>query len=186
MRKYRLHQGSLIYIAFQIWPRNRRQQGKTWHTLQLRRLATGPKLPANWSSSTGSGSSCRRAKSVLTFLQLLGPGCRLLGHLILTYYLLFMLCQVSKEFMPLSSLVVGIDLVPIKPIPGAICLQGDITSETIRADIKRELKSAKADVVLHDGTPNVGRKFSNDAYEQSLLTLCSFKLASEFLCKVNI
>ena len=85
--------------------------------------------------------------------------------------------------MPLSSLVVGIDLVPIKPILGAHCLLGDISSEKTKADLKKQLKSAKADVVLHDGAPNVGKNWINDAYQQSL---CSFKFASEFLCKVNI
>ena len=88
--------------------------------------------------------------------------------------------------MPLSSLVVGIDFVYIKPIPGAIYLQGDITSEKTRIDLRKDLKSAKADVVLHDGAPNVGKNWINNVYQQSLLTLCSFKLAYEFLCKVSI
>ena len=58
--------------------------------------------------------------------------------------------------MPLSSLVVGIDFVLIKPIPGAICLQGDITSEKI---------------VLNDGAPNFGKNWINNSYQQSLPTL---------------
>ncbi|OCH96203.1 hypothetical protein OBBRIDRAFT_744279 [Obba rivulosa] len=91
--------------------------------------------------------------------------------------------QVATKYMPVNSVIVGIDLVPIKPIPRVVTFAADITTPHCRNLIRGELKDWKADVVLHDGAPNVGSAWVQDAYSQSELVLMSMKLAAEFLIK---
>jgi AdoMet-dependent rRNA methyltransferase SPB1 len=83
--------------------------------------------------------------------------------------------------MPANSLIVGVDLSPIKPIPKVITFQGDITTDKCRATIRQHFKTWKADTVLHDGAPNVGTAWVQDSFNQAELALQSMKLATEFL-----
>ncbi|KAK4171563.1 putative adoMet-dependent rRNA methyltransferase [Triangularia setosa] len=90
-------------------------------------------------------------------------------------------CQVAAETMPKDSIIIGVDLSPIKPIPKVITFQSDITTEKCRATIRSHLKTWKADCVLHDGAPNVGTAWVQDSFNQAELALHSLKLATEFL-----
>ncbi|VDP96260.1 unnamed protein product [Echinostoma caproni] len=91
--------------------------------------------------------------------------------------------QVASKEMPISSQIIGVDLVPIQPIPRVKTFVADITTDKCRQLIRQELLQEKADVVLHDGAPNVGTAWSIDEYSQANLCLQAFSLATEVLRK---
>ncbi|KAJ5492255.1 Ribosomal RNA methyltransferase Spb1 C-terminal [Penicillium expansum] len=66
-------------------------------------------------------------------------------------------CQVAAEYMPAQSLIIG----------------SDITTDKCRATIRSHIKHWKADVVLHDGAPNVGAAWVQDAFSQAELVFRS-------------
>lgn len=90
-------------------------------------------------------------------------------------------CQVASQLCPVNSLIIGVDIVPIKPLRNVITFQSDITTEDCRSRLRGHMKTWKADTVLHDGAPNVGLGWVQDAFTQSQLTLQALKLAVENL-----
>ncbi|RLV89116.1 AdoMet-dependent rRNA methyltransferase SPB1 [Spathaspora sp. JA1] len=90
-------------------------------------------------------------------------------------------CQVASQLCPINSLIVGVDIVPIKSMPNVITFQSDITTEDCRSKLRGYLKTFKVDTVLHDGAPNVGLGWVQDAFTQSQLTLQALRLAVEHL-----
>lgn len=94
--------------------------------------------------------------------------------------------QVASKYMSDSSIIVGVDLDPIKPIKNCRTFQEDITTQKCYNTIRREIQHMKADAVICDGAPNVGSNWSKDAYSQIELCVYALKLATKFLKKGGV
>ncbi|KAE8705186.1 transcription factor bHLH49-like isoform X2 [Hibiscus syriacus] len=92
--------------------------------------------------------------------------------------------QVAVQHTPIDILVLGLHLVPIAPIRGAIALQQDVTKSDCKSKVKRIMEEHRVmafDVVLHDGSPNVGGAWAQEKMSQNTLVIDYVKLASQFL-----
>ncbi|SRR3989338_4237432 len=54
--------------------------------------------------------------------------------------------QVARKYMPMSGVVMGVDLASIKSIPHVTTVEGDITTRKTLKTMKTELRGQKADV----------------------------------------
>eukprot|EP00656_Telonema_subtile_P051984 TRINITY_DN7120_c0_g1_i3.p1 TRINITY_DN7120_c0_g1~~TRINITY_DN7120_c0_g1_i3.p1 ORF type:complete len:853 (-),score=356.21 TRINITY_DN7120_c0_g1_i3:39-2597(-) len=94
-------------------------------------------------------------------------------------------CQVAAKYCPISSVIIGLDLVAIRPIRNVQTFAQDITQyDKCKAIVKGAIKEKfnhMVDVVLNDGAPNVGASWVKDAYTQTELVLCALRLACEIL-----
>ena len=78
-------------------------------------------------------------------------------------------CQIAAKTMKPGSLIIGVDLLPIRPIRNVKTIVSDITTAECRRLVALELQGWKADVVLCDGAPNIGSEYKKDAYVQNEL-----------------
>jgi len=80
-----------------------------------------------------------------------------------------------------GSIVLGVDLLPIRAIRNVKTVVSDITTSECRKLIIQELQGWKADVFLCDGAPNIGAEYKKDAYVQNELVLAALKTATDHL-----
>ena len=70
--------------------------------------------------------------------------------------------QIAKEITGESGIIIGVDILPIKPIDGVIFIQGDMTEELTINSIQKEINNKKADVIISDMSPDITGNYSLD------------------------
>ncbi len=79
-----------------------------------------------------------------------------------------------------AGTVVGVDLLAMDPIPGAVTLQGDFTEAEMQARLA-ELVGGRADLVLSDMAPNTTGHAATDHIRIMALAELAFAFAAEML-----
>lgn len=78
--------------------------------------------------------------------------------------------------------IVAVDLQPMAPIEGVLCLKGDITSyDTAREILKPFEDNKRAELVVCDGAPDVTGLHDLDEYLQAQLLLMAVKITTHVL-----
>ncbi len=89
--------------------------------------------------------------------------------------------QVATKEVGQAGKVVGIDLKPVEPVPGATVLEGSIEDPAMLEKIAGILDGGKADVVLSDLAPNVSGMWDVDHARQISLSTIALGFARQIL-----
>ena len=89
--------------------------------------------------------------------------------------------QVAKQLVGEKGNVIGIDISPIRPIPGVTFLQGDITQDSTIQNLQKNIDVDKADVVLSDMSPDISGNYSVDHVRSIYLCEQALKIANDIL-----
>jgi len=99
--------------------------------------------------------------------------------------------QVAKEVVGKRGIVIGADILPIKPLDNVQFIQGDITDNETVEEIKQILNDTKADVVLSDMSPDISGNYSVDQARSLWLCERALEVAEQvlhhsgmFVCKI--
>ncbi|KOR29851.1 23S rRNA methyltransferase [Achromatium sp. WMS1] len=90
-------------------------------------------------------------------------------------------CQIAANLVGSNGKVIGLDLLPITPIPGVITIQSDFSTNDSLGQLGYTLERKLIDVVLSDMAPNLTGIKTVD--QSSTIYLC--ELALDF-CQYNL
>jgi len=77
--------------------------------------------------------------------------------------------------------IVAVDLQPMAPLPGVVCIQGDITSIDTARQVIASFQGHKAELVVCDGAPDVTGLHDIDEYLQSQLLHSAIQISTHVL-----
>lgn len=99
--------------------------------------------------------------------------------------------QVAKEFVGENGRVIGLDILPVKPIRNVEFIQGNITDSKTVDELKQQLNNRKADVVISDMSPDISGTYSVDQARSIWLGENALDVAEQmlkpdgtFVCKI--
>ncbi|NWG39096.1 MAG: RlmE family RNA methyltransferase [Hydrogenophilaceae bacterium] len=90
-------------------------------------------------------------------------------------------CQVAAKRVGENGRVIGIDLLPVLPIPGVQLFQADFMDEKGLALVESALGGSKADLVLSDMAPNISGVRDADQAKHYLLAELALDFATRWL-----
>lgn len=89
--------------------------------------------------------------------------------------------QVAKEIVGQKGRVIGVDLISIQPLNGAVFLKCDMTKQESIDELSMIINDKKIDVIISDMSPEISGNYSMDQAISIFLCEQAFKTAEIFL-----
>ncbi|MDO4681974.1 MAG: RlmE family RNA methyltransferase [Lautropia sp.] len=83
--------------------------------------------------------------------------------------------------IPIQGRIIGLDLLPMEPIPGVDFIQGDFREQAVLDELEARLGDSRVDLVLSDMAPNLSGVGVADAARMQDLAELSVDFASRWL-----
>ena len=90
-------------------------------------------------------------------------------------------CQYAARKVGERGTVIGLDILPIDPLPGVGLLQGDFTEDSVLNDLEAALDGEKLDLVLSDMAPNISGMAAVDQPRSMYLAELALAFARDHL-----